>query len=133
MFPPIFFGAHTVRFEMGRTPKGYKNIDLPIYGMSETNNPNDPKNINGRLYDAVSTLLDNFQDMTVREQVTAVSAIARIQVLFMKIREDPSVPSSTGTTVKRYAKAFASNANKRKGVTGSDVAGLLEEPDDLEY
>jgi hypothetical protein len=100
--------------------------------------PLDPRNVNGRLYEAISKLLDNFDDMTVREQVATVAAIARIQVLFQKIREEQgAIPSSAGTTVKRYAKAFEAHAARgRKAVAGSEIPLLdasYDDSDELEY
>ena len=96
----------------------------------------DPKNVNGRLYDAMSKLLDNFEDMTVREQVATVAAIARIQVLFIKLREEKSEPANVGTAVKRYEKAFQANATgRRKKITGSvaaTLAAVRDDDDDLE-
>lgn len=93
----------------------------------------DPKNLNGRLYDAMSRLLDTFDDMTVREQVATVSAIARIQMTWIKIRENANATANSGTTVKRYEKAFAANATrKRKPLARPDFDGLLGD-DELEY
>lgn len=98
-------------------------------------NQADPKNVNGRLYDAISILLDNFEDMTVREQVATVAAIARIQVLFIKLREErdepKSEPARDGIEVKRFAKAFAANANRRrKSVSRKNTA--IATADDLD-
>jgi hypothetical protein len=76
-------------------------------------NPDDPKDINGRLYDAISNLLDKFEEMTVREQVAVVSAIARIQVQFPKIRET-SGDSRRGAVVRQYTQAFKANAGRRR-------------------
>jgi hypothetical protein len=98
----------------------------------------DPKNVNGRLYDAMSTLLDSFHDMNVREQVATIAAIARIQVAFIKLRDESygSGAIYSGTAVKRYEKAFAANAARRRhvGTRNGDVP-LLEtlDDDELEY
>jgi hypothetical protein len=108
-------------------------MDAPIASL-------DPKNVNGRLYDCISSLLDSFQDMTVSEQVRTVSAIARIQVLFAKIREEPGAynASNSGQTVRKYAKAFEAHATRRgKTIAGSAAtAALLDataDDDELEY
>lgn len=96
----------------------------------------DPKNVNGRLYNAISTLLDNFDDMSVREQVATVAAIARIQVLFIKLREEKIESANAGTAVKRYEKAFEANAaRKRKRVAGSvdRTLAAIRDDDELEY
>jgi hypothetical protein len=97
-------------------------------------NPDDPKDINGRLYDAISRLLDNFEDMTVREQVATVSAIARIQVVFPKIRE-MSGGSQRGAVVRQYAAAFQANADRRRknGARPDTAADDFDDDAELEY
>lgn len=97
----------------------------------------DPLNINPRLQAWISELIDNRDDMTVSEQVRAVAAIARIQYLFMKLREEKSEPVNTGVAVKQYEKAFQANATRRrKKLTGSTTAVLTtirDDDDELEY
>jgi hypothetical protein len=98
-----------------------KKPELKVIGPPEVS-PDDPKNVTGRLYDAVSKLLDGFDDMTVREQVAAVSAIARIQTLFPQIRETSGV-SKRGSTVRQYEQAFKTNASGgRKSLPRSTIA-----------
>ena len=111
---------------------------MPTINERDTPAPSttlDPKNLNGRLYDAMSTLLDNFEEMSVREQVATIAAIARIQVMLIKIREDNFDPATSGTAVKRYEKAFAANATRRRKAVIGAAAALedLSDDDELEY
>ena len=100
---------------------------------------NDPKNLNGMLYDRCCELLrDEWDEMDTRQRIATLTAISNVQVRFIKIRADHHVPAVSGTTVRRYEKAFAANATrKRKSVAGdAAVAALLTndgEPDELEY
>lgn len=115
--------------------KAIKTINHDAPPFYDGGSPNDPKNLNGRLYDAMCDLLDEWGDMDVREKVATIAAIARIQVQFIKIREDHHVPGASGTAVKRYEKAFAANAARKRGkVTGSATIALIGDKDDeLEY
>lgn len=100
-----------------------------------TASPLDPLDVNGRLYTAMSTLLDNFDDMSPREQVLAISAIARIQVLFMKIREEPGASPNTGSAVRKYEQAFKENAarsRKRLKPRTDDIIAAIEQFEDNE-
>jgi hypothetical protein len=107
--------------------------------MADSPDQLDPLNVNGRLYHAISSLLDDFPDMSIREQIATVTAISRIQVTFIKLREEKVEPPNVGAAVKRYETAFAKNANrKRKAIAGngkSSVVPILDEDDrdDLEY
>lgn len=97
--------------------------------------PLDPLNINARLQLWVSELIENRADMTTAEQVRAIAAIGRIQYVFMKLREEKFEPVNTGTAVKRYEKAFASNAARRRKAVArksGTLPAILEDADDLE-
>jgi len=86
----------------------------------------DPKNVNGRLYDAMAKLLDNFDEMSVREQVATIVAIARIQTIFLKLRDVEGASGTSGSAVKRYEKAFQANATrKRKSGSGQSDAATV--------
>lgn len=96
----------------------YEHKDVP-----ENRNPNaliDPLNINPRLAAWVSELIENRHLMNIAEQVRSVAAIARIQYAFMKLREErdkeeeKKLNANSGTEVKRFAKAFTSNAGRRR-------------------
>ena len=100
-------------------------------------NPYDPLDVNGRLYQAMSTLLDEFDDLTSREKVLAISAIARIQVMFMKLREEPGVNTNTGSKVRQYEEAFKTNATRsrkriKRRTDDVDIVAALEQFDDNE-
>lgn len=96
----------------------------------------DPLNINSRLQTWLSELIEARSEMSVSEQVRAVAAIARIQYVFMKLREEKHEPATTGTAVKQYEKAFAANSRRRKAVAGrksADIVPLDSDDDELEY
>lgn len=135
-------------------PKEAKEKELVIFDTTEYNidqkipenrNPNksiDPLNINPRLARWASEIIENRHVLTPSEQVRALAAIARIQYLFMKLREeteDERSRSSSGTEVKRFAKAFAANAGRRrksiarKSVPSSAAIAFKDDDDELEY
>jgi hypothetical protein len=70
----------------------------------------DPLNIDGRLYEQVSKLLDQLQDpsVTIRERYMSLAAIARIRISYVKL-SDGEAPNA-GSTVRKYTAAFAANA-----------------------
>jgi hypothetical protein len=70
----------------------------------------DPLNIDGRLYEQVSKLLDQLQDpsVTIRERYMSLAAIARIRISYVKL-SDGEAPN-VGATVRKYTAAFAANA-----------------------
>ena len=91
--------------------------------------PLDPEDVNGRLYSAMSMMLDDFDDLDVRERVAVISAIARIQVLMMKIREEPGAVASSGSKVREYEEAFKANATrstKRIKRRTTDIVAALD-------
>ena len=100
-------------------------------------NPLDPHNINPRLQAWISEIIEMRQDMNAREQIAAIAAIGRLQVLFIKLREETGGGLTTGTEVKRFAKAFATNASReRKNLARSStaaVAALEYDDTELEY
>lgn len=83
----------------------------------------------------MDALLNQFHEMDVRERIATISAVARIEVVLLKLKEATYAPDRSGSTVRRYEKAFAANAaRKRKALTGAAIA-LVEDLDDdeLEY
>lgn len=101
-------------------------------------NPLDPLDINSQLMQWAQELIQKRYDMETNEQVRCIAAIARIQYLFMKLREEKPEYShvNAGTEVRRFAKAFAGHAGKRKSVARSRTAGALPfktDDDELEY
>jgi hypothetical protein len=88
--------------------------------MSKTSNIKrfDPLNIDGRLYEQVSKLLDQLQEegVTLRERYMSLAAIARIRIAYVRLAENRDNPDA-GATVRKYTTAFASNAvSGRAGV-----------------
>ena len=96
-------------------------------------NPLDPHNINPRLQEWISELIEKRDDMSVREEIAAIAAIGRLQVLFIKLREEGGGGVATGTEVKRFEQYFKTNAkSRRKGVAGKSTAAVaaLEHDDE---
>lgn len=96
----------------------------------------DPRNINGRLYaqiDALLTQLETGEHITLKERIAAMIAVARIQVAFVGLRKE-KVPDDVvaGSTVRKYATAFANDTRRRaKGARPVAVPARPEpEPDD---
>ena len=94
-------------------------------------NPLDPHNINPRIQQWISELIEKRDSMTVSEEIRALAAIARIQVNFITLREESGGGLATGTEVKRFAEAFAANAKSRgKNISGSAKLAALAFDDD---
>lgn len=94
----------------------------------------DPLNVNIRLYKQLSQLLDDLDndgDITTRERIAALTAIARIQIAFMALRKESKDDPNAGSAVRKYAGAFEKNASRRnKKRAGS--AAAEPEPDAFE-
>lgn len=92
--------------------------------------PADPLNVNARLYQQISVLLEQMEDknadkkLTIRERIAALTAIGRIQVLFVGLRKERSSVGS-GASVKKYTGAFAHAASG-----GAKNTGPADEPPD---
>jgi hypothetical protein len=71
----------------------------------------DPLNIDGRLYEQVSKLLDQLQapEVTLKERYMSLAAIARIRIAYVRLADDRDNPNA-GSTVRKYVAAFADNA-----------------------
>lgn len=94
----------------------------------------DPRNINGRLYECISKLLDNFDDMSPSEQIRCIAAIAGVQIKY-NFGGNFGADTVVGATVRKYAKAFKNAASKRKAITGeaavaAAIANNLDDDDD---
>ena len=88
-------------------------------------NPLDPHNVTPRLQQWISELIEKRDNMSVREEIAAIAAIGRLQVMFVTLREEQGGGVATGTEVKRFAKAFAANADRgRKGAAGKSNGKL---------
>lgn len=93
----------------------------------------DPKNINSRLYNQVSALLDQLEndgDITMRERIAALMAIGRIQTIFLALRlkDKPDDPTA-GSTVRKYSSAFQAHDTRRRKATARANAAAESEPD----
>jgi hypothetical protein len=94
--------------------------------------PADPLNVNARLYRQISVLLEQMEDpdagkkLTVRERIAALTAIGRIQVLFVGLRKEKNNVGS-GSSVKKYSGAFAKPDAASRGAADT---GPAEPPDD---
>jgi hypothetical protein len=75
---------------------------------------------------------DQWDDLSPRERIALLTAIARIETLFPKIMEAAYASPYSGATVRKYAQTFAANAaSKREQVAGDDaVAAFLTNDDD---
>lgn len=86
----------------------------------------DPLNVNVRLYNQVSEILHELEhgpNITLKERVTALVAIGRIQVLFTTLRKEKLSDPGTGSTIRKYAAAFKANdARGRKKIAGAVAA-----------
>ena len=93
----------------------------------------DPRNINQRLYNQLAKLLDqmenadSYEEITIRERIAALVAIARIQTLFVGLRKENKDQPNAGSTVRKYQSAFAPSnvgrrrkANARSGAASDD-------------
>ena len=91
----------------------------------------DPLGINVRLYNQISEVLHQLENdghVTLKERIAALIAIGRIQVIFMGLRKEKYDDASTGSSVRKYAKAFKTHdARGRKA-----IAGGAAEPDDAD-
>ena len=91
----------------------------------------DPLDVNKRLYNQVSALLGQLEEkdsrnkVTMRERVSALVAIGRIQQLFIAMRK-ASGDVGSGATVKKYATAFTDAAGRRAANARRDAAHAAE-------
>jgi hypothetical protein len=91
----------------------------------------DPLNVNGRLYEACSKVLDEIKsdrDLTVRDRIAAITAVGRVQVMFMGLRKESGNDADAGSAVRKYAKAFDATGKRKEGTRPSPAAD-----DDAEY
>jgi hypothetical protein len=80
----------------------------------------DPLNVNARLYSQLGKLLDDMESldrdekMSMPQRIQALIAVGRIQVLFNSIRKGAIDDGTAGSTVRKYAAAFASKDGTRR-------------------
>ena len=114
----------------------------------------DPLNVNARLYNQVSKLLDDMEapppvrkkvgrlkkgevaepveePLTLRERIAALTAISRIQIGFVTLRaEGQDDEHERGSAVRKYAAAFQ-NAGGRRKARGAAAAAEPAGDDDF--
>ena len=86
-------------------------VDLPH--KKATPDRTDPLQVNARLYNQVSELLaqlETAEHVTLRERFQALTAIARIQYLFVGLRKEKVADVDAGSAVSKYAKTFKQDA-----------------------
>jgi hypothetical protein len=94
----------------------------------------DPLDVDGRLYRQVAKLLDQLEaeggdeEVSIRERIMALAAIARIRIAYTKIAADGD--ENAGTTVRKYAAAFAANAAGGRGTARRAPRRAPEPADD---
>jgi len=94
----------------------------------------DPLNINSRLYRQVAALLDQLEQsehVTLRERFQALTAIARIQYVFVNLRKEKvGDDSAAGSSVRKYASAFkAHDPRGGKKAPRSTLTAVKSEPE----
>jgi hypothetical protein len=106
-----------------------KIVSLP---KPPSSNLSDPLQVNARLYNQVSELLEQLETgehVTLRERFQALTAIARIQYVFVSLRKEKVANVDAGSSVRKYAEEFQQNAARgRKKIARADRA--KSEPDD---
>ena len=85
----------------------------------------DPLNINERLYKQIGRLLDDLEGddrddvMTTPQRISALIAVGRILTIFASLRKGDYDYGNSGSTVRKYAAAFARPDAARGGKGGS--------------
>jgi hypothetical protein len=73
----------------------------------------DPLDLNGRLYRRLGKILDRLEagdKITLREELAALGLILKLQLGFMKLREETQEDPNAGTAIRKYAAAFQAHA-----------------------
>jgi hypothetical protein len=97
----------------------------------------DPESIDARLYKQVSKLLEQLETsstVSLRERIQALVAIARIQTIFMTLRQkgNKDDPTVAGSSVRKYESAFqAHDARRRKAIARAAAEADDDDGDDL--
>ncbi|HEY2231441.1 MAG TPA: hypothetical protein VGI22_27640 [Xanthobacteraceae bacterium] len=99
-------------------------------------NPFDPEDVNKRLYMQVSALLTQLEEresrakITMRERIAALIAVGRLQQVFAALRKANPHDPNRGSTVRKYATAFAPDAAGRRKAGGRSGERAESEPVD---
>lgn len=102
--------------------------------------PNDPLDINARLYKQIGKLLDDMERadrdelMTMPQRVSALIAVGRIQKMFQDLRKG-DLTYGAGSAVRKYASAFAPTYAAGGGGEDPGYPGGFDraEPGDPDY
>jgi hypothetical protein len=92
----------------------------------------DPLNINARLYKQLGKLLDDMEradrdeTMTFPQRISALIAVGRVQKIFVDLRKGDLFDGTAGSTVRKYAAAFARPHAARGGKANSRSAAVVE-------
>lgn len=103
-------------------------VGLPKNKSGNVVSTPDPLQINRRLYNQVSELLKQLEEsknVTLKERYMALASIARIQYIFVNLRKEKIGDPDVGSTVRKYAGAFAKNDTRRR----TTIAGSALEPE----
>lgn len=90
----------------------------------------DPLNVNERLYGQIGRLLDDLESadrdniMTMPQRISALIAVGRILTIFAALRKNDH-DGYAGSTVRKYAKAFAKPAATGSGKGHSRPANVV--------
>lgn len=92
----------------------------------------DPLGVNRRLYAQMGKLLDDLEAadleerMTIPQRINALIAIGRIQIMFNTLRKGALDGGYAGSTVRRYAAAFAAPHAARPRTGNPRSADVIE-------
>jgi len=115
-----------------RKPKLVSSQQMPPSPVGTTF---DPDNLNARLYRECSDLLDDIHahrdDLTVRDRITALVAIGRMQTIFMGLRKEKGASDNVGSSVRKYAAAFSKDAAHQREAGASRTTDAAAGSDDL--
>lgn len=96
----------------------------------------DPLRVNSRLYKQIAKVLDDLEhhsdELTMRDRIAALTAVARIQTVFVGLRKEHKDDDNAGSAVRKYAGAFAAkNASRRRAATAR--AAVEPEPEQFDW
>ena len=92
----------------------------------------DPLNINARLYKQLGKLLDDMEradrddTMTFPQRISALIAVGRVQKIFVDLKKGDFNDGFAGSTIRKYATAFASPHAARSRKTGGRASSVVQ-------
>lgn len=90
----------------------------------------DPLQINARLYRQVGELLSQLEEkenITLKERVSALIAVGRLQTIFAGLRKEKVEDHDAGNSVRKYSAAFKAHDVSRRAALARSAA---DEPAD---